>query len=260
MKHAVVLGANGMLGQHVGKYLRQVGWSVTQVSKRFTIQTASDYVETIRSLEASWLINCAGATDEGCDDINLFEANSLLPQVIALYATKQTRIIHASSDAVFADQQEGRLFSELTDSKSRYGLSKRLSELGVLAAGGAVIRCSIVGLDEIKGRGLMSWVLRQEGTVKGFVNQAWNGITALEWAKVCIKIMEEDLRGQLVQPAICLPVSKAELLRAIVKTWQKNVQIEDSLSPCRISRTLIPNLVCPSIDIQLAQLRDFYET
>ena len=92
----------------------------------------------------------------------------------------------------------------------------------------AVIRTSIIGPELGEGHGLMGWFLRQDGEVNGYVNHLWNGITTLEWAKVCFEIISrgDSPRRAIAQPGIEPAVSKYELLALISRVWEKEIRIK----------------------------------
>ena len=94
--------------------------------------------------------------------------------------------MHASSDGVFRPDVGDRNAVEPGDATDDYGASKCAGERAVLDAGGLVIRCSIVGPEVLEPQSLLGWLLRQEGEIRGFTNHLWNGITTLEWARVCL--------------------------------------------------------------------------
>jgi len=169
-------------------------------------------------------------------------------------------LIHASTDCVFSGKSGSYRVHDERDAEDAYGLSKILGEAVADESRCAVIRTSMIGPELNGSYGLMSWFLLQDGEVEGYVNHRWNGITTLEWAKVCFEIMTtgDTQRAAIVQPGVEPAVSKYELLALISCIWEKKVRIKPVDAPEAIDRTLVPTSLRPALTEQLAELKEWY--
>jgi dTDP-4-dehydrorhamnose reductase len=52
-----------------------------------------------------------------------------------------------------------------------------------------MIRVSIIGHELSSNYSLLDWFLNSDGTVNGYDDHYWNGVTTLAWAKICSSIM-----------------------------------------------------------------------
>jgi dTDP-4-dehydrorhamnose reductase len=248
-----------MLGHVVCRYLEENGWSVLFTNERFSQQRARLFVEGIKALEPDWCINCAGIRAEDCEEDHLFEVNTALPTECVERLRGSTRFLHASSDGVFREDRPARSVLDSPDARDPYGISKARAEDAVLTHGGYVIRCSVIGPELRSHRSLLSWFLAQNAPVFGYVNQFWNGITTLEWARLALRIMTGAFSGGcLVQPGVWPAVSKADVLQSIARIWGHNIPIAFRESPRNVARTLIPSAPWAGLNEQLDNLHGWY--
>jgi dTDP-4-dehydrorhamnose reductase len=196
----LILGARGMLGQAVFEWFARRGWNVA--GTHFTDPGSPGYLDAAgdprdwRAIFATprcdYAINCIGilkgavCEDDAASLSTAIRVNALFPHSLAqVAALVGARVIHISTDGVFAEGRS-RPYSEKDppDCRDHYGRSKALGEC---PAGNVLnIRCSIVGGDPIKGKGLLEWLLRQpdDCEVPGFRDQLWNGVTTLQFAQL----------------------------------------------------------------------------
>lgn len=101
------------------------------------------------------------------------------------------RLIHLTTDCVF-NGEKGFPYDEHSPASPRdlYGLTKSLGEPWKESL---VLRTSTVGRELGTTDGLLEWFLsRDRGTdVKGFQDHVWNGITNLQFGKVCAAIIAD---------------------------------------------------------------------
>jgi dTDP-4-dehydrorhamnose reductase len=171
----------------------------------------------------------------------MWQANALVPQICNAFLTPSTGFIHASTDAVFTTEKEDRRDFEAPDAMEPYGYTKRLGELGVYGLNRHIIRCSIIGIERDRPRSLLSSVLLQKD-VKGFTNHYWNGITTLEWAKVCHDVITSAIvRPRIIQPGIWPAVSKYELIGKILEMFGSQARVSPVEAHSPVLRTLRPS-------------------
>ncbi len=255
-----VLGHRGMLGHMVARYLSKTGFDVLTIPQRFHPDDHGAFLEAVNLAKPDWCINCIGVRESnGTTAAQIFAINAELPQLLSHSLSTSIRLVHASTDGVFQNHPSDRLHSEIPDATDTYGLSKRAAEKAVLETRHFVIRCSIIGPELNTNRSLLSWILSQKGVVQGFTNHLWNGVTSLEWAKICQRLLggERFGVGNLLQPGFTPACSKYELISRIVEDWKHDLAIEAVESQVAVTRTLIPNIRTEPIGTQLRELRDY---
>ena len=106
----------------------------------------------IRVVDPTVVVNCVGVIKqrpEAKDPLVCHEVNTLLPHRIAsLCAAEGRRLVHVSTDCVFAGRKGLYVESDLTDAEDLYGRSKALGE--VLEVPHVTLRTSIIGR-ELRG-------------------------------------------------------------------------------------------------------------
>lgn len=202
----IVLGKNGMLGRYVYKYLGKKYDVIGTTRKQL------DVLDFKRELLCSpnfrngdVVINCIGLIKQR-NDITRAEyiaANSLFPNTVADYcASNGLKFIQISTDCVY-DGIKGSYNEESEhNATDLYGISKSLGE----PENATVIRTSIIG-EEVKNKlSLLEWVKSNSGKdINGFTNHIWNGITCLQFAKVCDEIIENIFFGVALGIFFLLP-------------------------------------------------------
>lgn len=298
----LVLGANGMLGSMVcSKLALEAGLEVTgTVRTKAEIQEAKRAfpgvqwadLEVIPSAEGvvanvlglgrfDWIINCIGIIKQkmdprrGEDVETTVLVNSLFPHWLAkLVGKSSTRIIQIATDCVYSGAGTGAREDRPHDPLDVYGKTKSLGEVD--RPGFFNVRCSIIG-PELSGRfSLMEWFLGQGpgATVRGFTDHFWNGVTTLQFARLCSGIIRSEGSG-LAGTQHWVPadtVSKYELLKILATHFNRSdVQILEHATGESVDRTLGTlakdrNLsmwksagyqAAPTIDRMIAELADF---
>ena len=203
----LVLGAQGMLGRAVFDWFARHGWDVA--GTQFRDPESAGYLDAAadtdcwRSVFAGarceYAINCIGVLknaihdDDAVSMSTAIRVNALFPHSLARVAASEgARVIHISTDGVFAEGRSSPYSeNDPPDCRDHYGRSKALGECP--AENVLNIRCSIVGRDPVKGKGLLEWLLHQpdECEVPGFRDQLWNGVTTLQFAQLCEAIIEQ---------------------------------------------------------------------
>ena len=96
----------------------------------------------------------------------------------------------------FSGEKGNYLESDFPDGKTFYDRTKALGELN--DDKNITLRNSIVGPDiKASGIGLLSWFMKQSGTINGFTKAMWTGQTTVQLAKnngVC----SERTHGRLI--------------------------------------------------------------
>ncbi len=255
-----VLGHRGMLGHMVARYLKDMGHEILTITKNYQPEHDHEFTESLLATQPDWCINCIGVGPHaGIDPGLMFAVNAELPATLVKNLPASIRFIQASTDGVFKPDQPNRIASDIPDASDDYGVSKQRAETAVLAAQRHVIRCSIIGTELATSRNLLSWFLSQNECVQGYTNQSWNGVTTLEWAKCCDRVMKEPGRigAKLLQPGFMPACSKFELLGSIAQVWKHDIRIDSGVSRLPVARTLVPNFPSPPLVQQLTELHEY---
>ena len=207
-----------------------------------------------------YIINCIGIIKPfmQTSPIDSIQINSIFPRKLANHCIKNNiKLIHITTDCVFSGKKGNYAENDPHDCLDAYGKSKSLGEPDNCM----VVRTSIIGEEIHKNASLIAWVKSQAGKqVNGFSNHYWNGITTKQYAKVCDKIIQEDLFAPELFHVFSNSVSKFELLRLINNKFDLGLTINDFQAEEAIDRTLATNkpfnnlIHVPSLDTQIADL------
>jgi dTDP-4-dehydrorhamnose reductase len=242
----LILGAGGMLGHTAYRLFagdpsyevvgtlrsRSVESALSQTQRATLIGDVSldglDHVAAImEQFRPDAVLNCIGIIkqlDSAKEAIPSITFNALLPHRLAsLSHDYGARLIHISTDCVFAGTKGLYREGDLPDATDLYGRTKLLGE--VTGAGAITLRTSIIGPEMNSARGLVSWFLSQTGQVKGFTQAIFSGLTTVELAGVIREhvLPHPNLDG-LYHVSVD-PISKYDLLRLVADRYRKQIII-----------------------------------
>jgi dTDP-4-dehydrorhamnose reductase len=232
-KKILLFGATGMAGHLIYLFLKNTGYyEITPVvyRNRFTsncivldVSDKNAVLELIRSQKADYVINCVGVLIKGANTYpdNAILLNSYFPHLLAKIADEVgSKLIHISTDCVFSGKKGAYSESDFRDADDIYGRSKSLGE--IFSNNHLTLRTSIIG-PEIKadGEGLFHWFMHQSGTINGFTNAYWGGVTTLELAKAINKAIKNDLTG-LMHVTNGDRISKYDLVKLFKDIWNRH--------------------------------------
>lgn len=241
----LVLGATGMVGQTVYRYLQtckdvQVLGTARKKSKQFlhfNVQKFSDLGKVLKGIgHVDFIVNCIGITKANqTSQTELITINSLFPHQLAqLCAEKKLHCLHISSDAVFAATTKKCFEESIFSPEDLYGMSKALGE--PTAATTLTIRSSFIGFDWYYHTGLFEWLLQQKNrTTNGFAKVTWSGCTTLQFAKL-IEVLSDPKVFQSIRSKTRLlhfaplQTNKYKLLVAASKIFQLATSITKNTS------------------------------
>jgi dTDP-4-dehydrorhamnose reductase len=251
MHRVLVLGGTGLLGQVVVKTLltkKSMRVAGTQrkddrLPRFLNLVPEKVALETILggSHRYDYVINCIGEGPKGNRNSSVLNAiltNAMLPHQLARAAAKaNAKVLNISTDGVFSGKTGNYVESSPPDANDVYGMTKRLGEVRNL--GFLNIRCSVVGPDSRRGRGLLEWFLRQpqNSTVTGFVDYLWNGVTSVQLAELLARIIETEAFDNLAEESTLFhfcpnaSMTKYELLKCFQKSFKKEVNIVPGNNP-----------------------------
>lgn len=242
----LVLGASGMIGSAMFRVLGEcTDWDVFGTlrvadSKRFFLPAAADsllsgvdaekpeaLVRVFARMKPEVVINCIGLTKhhkEAEDPQLALPLNALLPHRLAdLCAVSGARLIHVSTDCVFAGTKGGYTEGDAPDATDVYGKAKHLGEVDYPHA--ITLRTSTIGHELQSHYGLLEWFLTQQGICKGFSRAIFSGLPNTEFARVVrdVVIPHPEMHGLYHVGAD--PIGKYELLKLIAGVYGKQIEI-----------------------------------
>ncbi|MHB1116097.1 dTDP-4-dehydrorhamnose reductase family protein [Sideroxydans sp.] len=245
----LVIGASGMLGNAMMRVLSEkTDWQVygtvrsESAKKLFERSIAARLISGVEveqhdSLLKAFIqvrpvvvINCVGLikqlADAG-DPLQAIPINALLPHQLArLCELAGARLVHMSTDCVFAGDKGNYLESDPADAKDLYGRSKYLGEVAYPHA--ITLRTSIIGHELQSAHGLVGWFLAQQKSCKGYTKAIFSGLPTAVLAQIVrdVVIPHNALSG--VYHVAAKPISKYDLLKLIAKVYGKNIVIDPS--------------------------------
>lgn len=252
MSRIIVLGASGMLGTYMYRYLRAEGLNVAGISRKNgldaldvalkkSMHSIGDIIENNDTV-----INCVGILKPNVLRVgaaNTILINTVFPQVVAdICQDKQARFIHISSDCIFSGLTGNYVEDSVADADDLYAKTKSIEPKNAIT-----LRTSFVGEDlNLSGVGLLEWVRKHRNkTIDGYSNCIWNGITCLQFAK----IIKDVITNNIMLPEHCLrhihspqTISKYELCCMINDIYNLNITVNkqkaDSISGSPVLRYL----------------------
>lgn len=260
----LVLGVSGMLGNTVLRYFSddsryQVFGSARSASvrnafppalaERIVVGTDVDNADSLALLFAKVqpdvVINCIGLVKqlaESNDPLQAIPINSLLPHRLArLCAIAGARLVHVSTDCVFAGTRGGYTETDASDATDLYGRSKYLGEVNYEHC--ITLRTSIIGHELNSANGLVGWFLTQQGSVKGYTQAIFSGLPTIELAHVIrdIVLPQPQLHG--LYHVASQPINKFDLLTLVKKKYKKDIAIVAD-EKLKIDRSLNADRFC----------------
>ena len=232
MKNILVLGSIGMAGHLITLYFKERGYNVTAYSMQpfpYCNNIVGNALETenfknmLLKGDYDVVINCIGILNQVADENKSLAVylNSYLPHLVAdTLKDKKTKLIHMSTDCVFAGNSGPYYENSLRDGLTFYDRSKALGE--VEDSKNLTFRNSIVGPDmNENGIGLFNWFMKQRGEINGFTGAMWTGVTTLTLAKAMEQAIKENLCG-LYNLVNNTSISKYDLLCLFNKYFRNN--------------------------------------
>ncbi len=247
----IIIGANGMIGNCLFKYLSLkkkynvyglVRNKITLNQESSLINKANilevkilrdnNFKKLIQDLNPKTIINCTGIVKQNplINNIPLaIELNSLFPHNLNLICKEiNCRLIQLSTDCVFSGRKGNYKENDFADANDIYGRSKFMGE--IYDNNCLTIRTSFIG-HEIKNKwGLLSWFLSQEKKVNGFKNAIYSGLTTLEISKIIYNFVLPNQKLTGLYHVASKPIDKFSLLRMINEIYKKDITINKDYS------------------------------
>ncbi|MFA6061478.1 MAG: SDR family oxidoreductase [Gallionella sp.] len=245
----LVLGASGMLGNAMARVLSEsaelevFGTVRSEGAKRFfsaeiaarllagvDVENHDSLAHAFIRVRPDVVINCVGLIKQLADAEDPLQAipiNALLPHRLArLCALSGARLVHMSTDCVFAGDKGGYRESDQSDATDLYGRSKYLGEVAYPHT--ITLRTSIIGHELQSAYGLVNWFLSQQKRCNGYTRAIFSGLPTVALAQVVrdVVIPRTDLSG--VYHVAAQPISKYDLLKLVADVYGKKIEIVPS--------------------------------
>ena len=251
----LILGAGGMLGHKVWEVFRDRFDCLAAMRTRlplplfddervidgFDATNFDDVARLIGEIRPDVVVNCIGVVKQllaAHDPIASITLNALFPHIVArACAEAGARMIHISTDCVFAGTRGHYAEDDVPDAADLYGRSKLLGEV---VDGALTIRTSIIGRELRTSNGLVEWFLSNRGgSVRGFTNAIFSGVTTAVLARILADVIEQHPGMHGLYHVAGAPISKYDLLMMLNAATEAGVTIapDDSFV---IDRSLDP--------------------
>lgn len=243
-KNILILGADGMVGRTVYRYLQTIYpqnvWGTTRRKKNdnktllhFTTESyKKNFSNIIKKLKKiDYIINCIAITKNDYQREKLIYTNALFPLLLEKFVEEQQcKLIHISTDGVFPLLAGEVYESSPPGPNDYYSNSKLLGE--TLSKNALTFRTSFLGLDSVSHKGLLEKIKRSNQSFNGYTNQIWTGCTTLQFAKLCEEIIKKNLFTKFRKASPILhfaplgPLTKYEIVNTFTKLIKKSLIIK----------------------------------
>ena len=230
----LILGGSGMLGHQLwrGLHAQHDTWvTLRRPVADFAVHNLFDEAKAIQfdditddtALERTLgrakpeaVINCVGLIkqrDEASDEALTLRVNAEFPHRLAKRCGEAgARLIHFSTDCIFAGTKGNYTESDPSDAADLYGQSKHQGE--VADAHSVTLRTSVIGHELGTNLALLDWFLSQRGqAISGFTKAIYSGFTTLEMARIVDRILTQHPTLSGVWHVASEPISKFALLQ-----------------------------------------------
>lgn len=280
MLHILILGADGMLGNelcrqyhgcekvtavlHSPPGLSRFPESMaSEVRYGLDVRNEGDLARLLAETRPDWIVNTVGVVKQRIgarEALPNLEINAVYPHKLSRLAQLGgARVVHVSTDCVFAGDRGGYSEDDRPDASDIYGQSKHLGEITYPHC--VTIRSSIIGLELARRQGLVEWLLSQQGQISGYRQAIFSGLTTMEMARLIRRIMDwNNVLGALWHVAAA-PISKYDLIRRLCERLDRKdidiiaddqLKLDRSLDGSRFSAAT--GYEAPSWDAMLDEL------
>lgn len=271
----LVLGASGMAGHIISLYFKEQGYDVTGFTRRpisFCKNIIGDAMKpkdvkaAIFSDDFDVIINAIGILNQDAEDHKSMAVmlNGYLPHFIAdLLHDNKTKLIHMSTDCVFAGNTGPYYEDSFPDGRIFYDRSKAIGEVN--DDKNLTFRNSIVGPDcNENGIGLFNWFMKQNGPINGFTRAIWTGVTTLTLAKAMEQAIKENLTG-LYNLVNNESINKFDLCGLFNKYFRNGKIVINPSDKLQLDKSLLHRrtdftFVVPSYEQQIKEMADWVNT
>jgi len=268
MKTILILGASGMLGRYFLKYFKTQKYNVIGLTrKEFEADTITkqQLLDIIKENKCDIVVNCIGVIKPQIAKREFsytLRVNTLFPHLLAevVDTLDDVELFHITTDCIYSGSKTPPLAydeNDMHDVEDDYGLSKFMGE----PVNCNLIRTSIIGEEVGQSRSLIEWVKsNKNGSINGYVNHFWNGVTCLRLAEIINEIIINNSYWRGKRHIHSNSVNKFELLNLINQSFNLDIVVNEFEAKEFCNRVLSTKYTNPNsmpLDIQLANLKSF---
>jgi len=252
----LILGASGMLGHKLLQRLGDAGDEVTGVVRADRGSSPLAGIPLFASNNIVWnvdamdwprlqaevvdrrpevVVNALGVIKQRTQITSpaiWIQINALLPHLLAeTIGSWNGRLIHISSDCVFAGTRGGYVETDHTDAADLYGRTKALGEV-TDRPNAITLRSSIIGRELHHHRSLLDWLLSQNHKhVQGYSRVIYSGLTTIEMATVVERVIRRHPALHGLYQVAADPIAKDALLRLLIDAYRLDIQVTTADTP-----------------------------
>ena len=204
------------------------------------VEDPDGLIRAFEMARPSVVVNCVGIVKQrksAADPLPSIAINSLYPhRAAALARATGARMIHISTDCVFAGTRGGYTEDDAPDATDLYGRTKLLGEIA--GPGLLTLRTSIIGREIASTTGLAEWFLAQRGRrAKGYTRALFSGVTTGTLAGILAELIERHPSLEGIYHLAADPISKYDVLCKLNHAYGAGIAI-DATDEVAIDRTL----------------------
>ena len=230
----LILGGSGMLGHQLWRSLHAqhdiwvtlrrpaadfAPYHLFDEAKSIQVNDITDDTalgQALAQAKPDAVINCVGLIkqrDEASDEALAVRVNAEFPHRLAKRCGETgARLIHFSTDCVFAGTRGNYTEDDPADATDLYGQSKHRGE--VTGPQCVTLRTSVIGHELGTNLALLDWFISQRSqTINGFKKAIYSGFTTLEMARIIERILTRHPRLSGLWHVASEPISKFDLLQ-----------------------------------------------
>lgn len=248
MHKALVLGGNGMLGHKLWQALskRMEVWVAirsqpsssaradffrsARVLTGYDARDGASLRSTLDLVEPDVVVNAVGVVKQRVSEVGTIATiavNALFPHQLENLCTQRgARLIHVSTDCVFSGAKGMYTEDDTPDPDDLYGRSKLLGEPNT-GETTLTVRTSIIGRELSSSRGLVEWLLGNDGGhVRGYTRAKFSGFPSITLAGIIGDIIERHTHLSGLLNVAAEPITKFDLLVLIRDAYGLDIDIE----------------------------------
>ena len=179
------------------------------------------------------VINCVGLIkqhDSASDEGLMRRVNADFPHRLAKRCAEfGARLIHFSTDCVFAGTKGNYTEDDPADATDLYGQTKHHGEVAEPHC--ITLRSSVIGPEISSSLALLNWFIRQRGeTIRGVTRAIYSGFTTIEMARIVERILTNHPSLSGVWQLASEPISKYNLLKLCQAKldWEGTIEPDDA--------------------------------
>lgn len=211
------------------------------------------------------VINCIGLLNQFAENNKAMAVllNGYLPHfLVEITKNTKTRIIHMSTDCVFAGNDGPYYEDSLPNGATFYDRTKAIGEIN--NDKDLTFRNSIVGPDiKESGIGLFNWFMKQDGPIGGYTGAIWTGVTTYTLAKAMDVALKDNLTGlyNLVNNESINKFDLCSLFNKYFRAGELEINPNDKLQLDKSLRRKRNDFdfVVPSYEQQIKEMREWVD-